>query len=122
MNFGGFLSEKIIKDKGILHNANENKKKKVLTSHKKSLKVRFSSTSLLKLKSLRYPFSSLSIKLIELIDYTIINFEKQIKISRIQKFIYLHFTQNLSSQNVHKKKFIYRGENIYSLPPHNSHG
>lgn len=67
------------------------RRKKVLTSHRKNLKVRNCSTSLLKLKSLRYPFVSLSIKLFKLIDYTIINFEKQIKISRNAE-IYLHFT------------------------------
>jgi hypothetical protein len=69
----------------------ERRRKKVLTSHRKSLKVRFYPTSLLKLKSLRCPSVSLSIKLVRLIDYTIINFEKQIKISRNAE-IYLHFT------------------------------
>lgn len=58
------------------------RRKKVLTSHKKSLKVHKCFTSLLKLKSLRYPFVGLSIKIIKWIDYTIINFEKQIKISQ----------------------------------------
>lgn len=74
------------------------RRKKVLTSHKKSLKVHKCPTSLLKLKSLRYPSVSLSIKLIRLIDYTIINFEKQIKISRNAE-IYLHFTH-------HKKVYL----------------
>lgn len=67
------------------------RRKKVLTSHRKSLKVHNYLAFLLKLKSLRYPSVSLSIKLIKLIDYTIINFEKQIKISRNAE-IYLHFT------------------------------
>lgn len=66
------------------------RRKKVLTSHRKNLKVRKYPTSLLKLNFLRYPSVSSSIKLVKLIDYTIINFEKQIKISRNAE-IYLHF-------------------------------
>lgn len=94
--FEEFFSELNIKYKTILHNASENKKKKSSNKPQKSLKVRKYPLSLLKLKSLRYPFVSLSIKLIKLFDYTIINFEKQIKISRNAE-IYLHFTHHKKS-------------------------